>query len=102
VFNADTQRQWLDGLEPTAPDKPNGQKYGYGITQISFGGNKLYFHGGEMPGYNSFMGYDPGNDVTLIVWTNLTRSVDGNVTANAIMLKMLDQIYVESPVGRTR
>jgi hypothetical protein len=29
----------------------------------------LYFHGGEMPGYNSFMGYDPVNDVTLIVWT---------------------------------
>ncbi|MGA9869240.1 MAG: serine hydrolase domain-containing protein [Acetobacteraceae bacterium] len=86
VLNAGTQRQWLDSVEPTDPDKPNGQKYGYGITQISFGGNKLYFHGGEMPGYNSFIGYDPGNDITLIVWTNLTLSVDGNVTANAIML----------------
>lgn len=100
VFNADTQRQWLNSLEPTDPDKPNGQKYGYGITQISFGQNKLYFHGGEMPGYNSFIGYDPGNDVTLIVWTNLTLSVDGNVTANAVMLKILDHIYVESLLGR--
>jgi hypothetical protein len=41
-----------------------GQKYGYGISQITFGPNSIYFHGGEMPGYNSFMGHDPVNDVT--------------------------------------
>jgi hypothetical protein len=29
----------------------------------------VYFHGGEMPGYNPFMGYDPVNDV-IVVWTN--------------------------------
>jgi hypothetical protein len=29
-----------------------------------------------MPSYNSFMGYDPVNDVTLIVWTNLTISLE--------------------------
>jgi D-alanyl-D-alanine carboxypeptidase len=51
-----------------------------------------------MPGYNSFMGYDPINDVTLIVWANLPLSVDGRLTANYIMLKVLDQIYVESPL----
>jgi D-alanyl-D-alanine carboxypeptidase len=26
----------------------------------------VYYHEGEMPGYQSFMGYDPGNDVTLV------------------------------------
>ena len=51
-----------------------------------------------MPGYNSFMGYDPVNDVTLIIWTNLTLSLDGRPTANTMMLKMLDQIYVVSPL----
>jgi D-alanyl-D-alanine carboxypeptidase len=51
-----------------------------------------------MPGYNSFMGYDPINDVTLIVWANLPLSVDGPLPANTIMLKVLDQIYVESPL----
>jgi D-alanyl-D-alanine carboxypeptidase len=51
-----------------------------------------------MPGYNSFMGYDPVNDVTLVVWTNLTLSLDGQHTANTIMLKMLDQIYAVSPL----
>ena len=75
-----------------------GQKYGYGISQITFGPNSVYFHGGEMPGYNSFMGYDPVNDVTLIIWTNLTVSLDGQPPANTIMLKMLDQIYAVSPL----
>jgi hypothetical protein len=76
LFDADHQRQWLDSLEPQDPSKPLGQKYGYGISQINFGPNSVYFHGGEMPGYNSFMGYDPVNDVTLIIWTSLTISLD--------------------------
>jgi D-alanyl-D-alanine carboxypeptidase len=98
VFNAELQRQWFDSLEPEDPSQPLGQKYGYGITQITFGPNNVYFHGGEMPGYNSFMGYDPVNDVTLVIWTNLTVSLDGKPTANSIMLKMLDQIYTVSPL----
>ena len=92
------KRQWLDSLEPQDAGKPHGQKYGYGISQITFGPNSVYFHGGEMPGYNSFMGYDPVNDVTLIIWTSLTISLDGQPTANTIMLKMLDQIYTVSPL----
>jgi D-alanyl-D-alanine carboxypeptidase len=102
VFDADYQRQWLDSPEPEDPSKPLGQKYGYGIAQMTFGSNSLYFHGGEMPGYNSFMGYDPVNDVTLIVWTNLTISLDGQLPANSIMLKMLDGIYMASPVQQSR
>ena len=58
----------------------------------------MYFHGGEMPGYNSFMGHDPDNDVTLIVWTSLTVSLDGAPPANRLMLKILDQIYNVSPL----
>jgi D-alanyl-D-alanine carboxypeptidase len=98
VFNADYQRQWLESPEAQDPSNPDGQKYGYGISLITFGPNKVYFHGGEMPGYNSFMGYDPANDVTLIIWTNLTLSLDGRPTANTLMLKMLDQIYAVSPL----
>ncbi len=77
LFDADHQRQWLDSLEAEDPSKPDGQKYGYGISEITFGPNSIYFHGGEMPGYNSFMGYDPVNDVTLVIWANLTLSLDG-------------------------
>jgi D-alanyl-D-alanine carboxypeptidase len=98
LFDADHQRQWLDSLEPQDPGNPRGQKYGYGISQIIFGPNSVYFHGGEMPGYNSFMGYDPVNGVTLIVWTSLTIALDGQPTANTMMLKMLDRIYTVSPL----
>ena len=68
------------------------------VAELSFGPNRVYFHGGEMPGYNSFMGYDPVNGVTLIIWTSLTLSLEGQPTANSIMLKVLDQIYAVSPL----
>jgi D-alanyl-D-alanine carboxypeptidase len=58
----------------------------------------MYFHGGETAGFNSFIGYDPAHQVTLVVWTNLTVSLDEAPTANAIMLKILDKVYVASPL----
>ena len=33
-----------------------------------------------------------------IIWTNLTVSLDGQQTANTLFVKMLDQIYVLSPL----
>ena len=102
VLNADYQRQWLDSVQLEDPSKPDGLKYGYGITQLRWGANSVYFHGGEMPGFNSFMGYDPASKMTLVVWTNLTVSLDRKVTANALMLKVLDQIYVVSPLPPSR
>jgi D-alanyl-D-alanine carboxypeptidase len=44
------------------------------------------------------MGHDPINQVTLVIWTNLTVSLDEEPTANVLMLTMLDQIYVVSPL----
>ena len=97
VLDAEYQRRWLDSPEPEDPRAPDGQRYGYGIAQLRWGPNTLYFHGGETPGFNSFMGYDRVNQVTLVVWTNLTVSLDGAPTANAIMVNVLDQIYTASP-----
>jgi D-alanyl-D-alanine carboxypeptidase len=102
VLNATYQRRWLDSPQPEDPRKPDGQQYGYGIAKLHWGTNTMYFHGGEAPGFNSFMGYDPGNQVTLVVWTNLTVSLDEAPTANALMLKVLDQIYVMSPLTPTQ
>ena len=98
VFNAEYQRRWLDSVRPEDPNKPDGQKYGYGISPMRWGPNTIYFHGGETPGYNSIIGYDPTNQVTLIVWTNLAVSLDEQQTANTLMVKVLDQIYVVSPL----
>ena len=94
VFGADFQRQWTESLQAEDPDAPDGQKYGYGISYQRFGPNAaMYYHGGELPGFNSFMGHDPDNDVTLVIWTNLTLSPDGRTTAQAMLAPLLDEIY---------
>lgn len=94
VFDADFHQQWLASLQAEDPDAPDGQKYGYGISYQRFGPNAaMYYHGGELPGFNSFMGYDPDNHVTLVIWTNLTLSPDGRTTAQAMLAPMLDEIY---------
>jgi D-alanyl-D-alanine carboxypeptidase len=98
VFNAEFQKQWLSSPDAPVLGAPAMQKYGYGIITISWGSNVIYYHEGEMPGYQSFMGYDPGNDVVLVIWTNLTLALDGQATANRLMLEVLDEIYTVSPL----
>ncbi|MEU2392678.1 serine hydrolase domain-containing protein [Streptomyces sp. NPDC007369] len=94
VLGPGMQRQWLDSPQAEDPDAPHGQEYGYGIAHQRFGPRAaMYFHGGEMPGYNSFTGHDPENGVTLVVWTNLTVSLDGTLTANALLPLVLNQVY---------
>jgi D-alanyl-D-alanine carboxypeptidase len=99
VLNAEYQRRWLESVRPQDPSNPGGQQYGYGIAYLRWGPNTMYFHGGETPGFNSFMGHDPASQMTLVVWTNLTDSLDEKPTANALMIKVLDQIYVVSPLA---
>lgn len=94
VFNADYQQQWLDSLQIEEPDSPGGQMYKYGISYQRYSPTaQMYYHGGELPGFNSFMGHDPENDVTLVIWTNLTLSPDGATTANALLPKVLNEVY---------
>jgi D-alanyl-D-alanine carboxypeptidase len=62
----------------------------------------IYYHEGEAPGYQSFMGHDPANDVTLVIWTNLTLALDSKPTANTMLLKILDEIYAVSPLEQAK
>jgi D-alanyl-D-alanine carboxypeptidase len=94
IFNAEYHRAWLASLQAEDAAVPDGQQYGYGISYQRFGPNAaMYYHGGELPGFNSFMGYDPVNDVTLVIWTNLTLSPEGKTTAQALLPVLLDEIY---------
>jgi D-alanyl-D-alanine carboxypeptidase len=99
VLDAAWQRRWLDSLQPQDPKQPDGQQYGYGICDLRWGPNTLYFHGGETPGYNSKIAYDPANQMTLVVWTNMALSPDEQQPANTLMVKVLDQIYRVSPLS---
>lgn len=94
VFDEQYQRLWLASPLAEDPGAPDGQKYGYGISYQRFGPRAaMFYHGGELPGFNSFMGYDPENDVSLVIWTNLTLSPDGRTTAQALLPTVLDEIY---------
>ncbi|MFJ5020389.1 serine hydrolase domain-containing protein [Streptomyces goshikiensis] len=94
VLNAASQQQWLASPQAEDPAVPDGQKYGYGIAYQHLAPHaSIYYHGGELPGFNSFMGHDPENDVTLVIWTNLTLSPDSHTTAQALLPTVLNQVY---------
>ena len=102
VFNADYHQQWLTSLQAEDPEAPDGQKYGYGISYQRFSPTAaMYYHGGELPGFNSFIGHDPDNDVTLVIWTNLTLSPEAKTTANAMLPTILDEIYTGMSLAPT-
>jgi D-alanyl-D-alanine carboxypeptidase len=89
MLDADLQQQRMDSILPTDPSMPEAAGYGWGIAKMG----PMYGHTGELPGYNSFMGSDPENDVTLIVWANLAPGVDGRDPASTIAKGLIDEMY---------
>ncbi len=83
------QAKRLNGLLPT--DEQNPASPGYGWALAKFG--PLYGHDGSLPGFQSFMGYDPENEVTVIVLTNLQGGINGEEPANAIVKKITPMLY---------
>ena len=97
VFNAEYQKIWQDSAKRENP-KNSYNWYGYGIAELRWGQNVIDLHGGQTPGFNSEALYDPNNDMTLVIWGNLTMALNNQYTAVVLMLKVLDLIYVNSPV----
>src|SRR5438045_3383182 len=98
AVHAADQRSCLASTQAKDPSMPEAQQYGYGIERLRWGPNAVYFHGGETPGYNAHMGYDPNSKLTFVTWTNLPISVEGKWTSMALVLKIWDQIYAVSPL----
>ncbi|MFJ4285207.1 serine hydrolase domain-containing protein [Paenarthrobacter nicotinovorans] len=89
LLDAELQKKRLETFFPTKPDDPNGASYGLGLAKFG----KLYGHTGELPGFNTFMGSDPSNGVTLIVWTNLAPAADGRDPAVVIARGLIGKLY---------
>lgn len=70
-------------------DAADAPKYGWNIGQFG----QFYGHTGELPGFNSFMGYDPAADVTLVVWANLAPAANGQGPAAMIARKLIAAMY---------
>lgn len=83
----------MQSPRPQSVDNPGGALYGLGIAQFG----PMYGHTGELPGFNTFMGSDPVNEATLIVWTNLAPAADGRDPATTIARSLLGHIYASPP-----
>jgi D-alanyl-D-alanine carboxypeptidase len=89
LLDAATQRARMDSMLPTG----NDADYGFALAQLG----PLYGHTGGLPGFNSFMGYDPVNDVTIVAWGNLAPAANGFPPAEALVAGLLPHIYATPP-----
>jgi D-alanyl-D-alanine carboxypeptidase len=71
-----TQKERLTWYSSVAPN------LGYGLAIADFSG--FIGHNGQIPGYQSFMGYMPEKDATIIVLTNLFAAPDGSEPADSL------------------
>lgn len=83
------QAQRLDSIQPTVPGDPSSP--GYGLALARFG--PLYGHTGEMPGFNSFMGYDPDRKITVVAWSAMAPAVDGRAPAVEMAKAVIAKLY---------
>lgn len=82
------QKQRLDSLAATDPSDPNSASYGLALARFG----PMIGHDGALPGYQSFMGHDPGSGNTLIVLTNLQDAPDGTQAANDIAKRIIAEL----------
>lgn len=95
LLKPDLQKKRMDSLAPVDPDNAGAPLYGMALAKFG----PLYGHTGELPGYNTFMGRDPQNKVTLVVWTNLAPAPDGRDPASTIAQAIIGDLYGAAPSG---
>ncbi|WP_064441970.1 serine hydrolase domain-containing protein [Hoyosella altamirensis] len=84
------QQERLDSVTPINPDDPASP--GYGLALAQFG--PMLGHDGSLPGYQSFMAYDPDRELTLIVLCNLQDGPEGQGgSANQIAREIMSVLY---------
>ncbi len=88
LLNPDLQARRLASVQPTSPDSGAAQ-YGWGIAKMG----PMFGHTGELPGFNSFMGHDPVNKVTLVVWANLAPAANGQDPATTMAKEIIGKVY---------
>ncbi|TQJ30630.1 D-alanyl-D-alanine carboxypeptidase [Microbacterium sp. SLBN-146] len=85
LLSDEMQQARLDSVEPNG----QGGDYGWGLARMG----TFYGHIGSLPGYNSFMGYDPETEMTVVVWTTLAPAADGRPPAPIIAKGLIDLMY---------
>jgi D-alanyl-D-alanine carboxypeptidase len=89
LLSPELQKTRLESTRPVNPTDP--QSPGYGLALARFG--PMYGHTGELPGYNTFPGYDPDGKITLVVWSSLAPSPDGRDPAAQMARTVIGELY---------
>ena len=89
LLDPEMQKARMNSFQSTDPENPKSASYGWNIAEFG----QFYGHTGDFPGFNSFMGYDPVNDVTLVVWANLAPAANGQGPAAWIARKVIAEMY---------
>jgi D-alanyl-D-alanine carboxypeptidase len=87
LFKQPYLEKWKKSPEPIDPKNP-AVTYGFGFMTFVKDTQFIYFHSGELPGFNSYMLYDANKKQSLIIWSNLTISLDVHPTAEKIRDKI--------------
>jgi D-alanyl-D-alanine carboxypeptidase len=83
------QRERLRSIRSTDPASPAAAEYGLAIARFG----PLIGHDGSLPGYQSFMGYDPQRKITVVVLCNLQFAPDGTSPANDLTMAIVSALY---------
>ena len=89
LLNPTWQRRRMESIQPIDPANPASLGYGMGIAKFG----PMYGHTGELPGFQSFCGYDPDKKIALAVWANLNAAPDGRAVASTIAQQLIGTIY---------
>lgn len=92
LLSPETHARRIEALEPT---EPGGARYSYNLAEMG----PMLGHIGELPGFNTFMGHDPVNDVTMIVWGNVAPGADGRPPAADLAMILTEFVYTSAGAG---
>lgn len=90
LLDAKMQKIRFDSIRPIT----SGAGYGLGIAQFG----PMYGHDGQLPGFSSFMAYDPKTQTTLIIGTNLSAEPTHGANAATELAKVAMGVLYGSAV----
>jgi CubicO group peptidase (beta-lactamase class C family) len=91
LLSPQLQQQRIESIQPRDPDDPASPGYGLGLAQFG----PVYGHSGELPGTNSFMGYDPVRDITVVTWASTAPAPNGEGPAVELAKALIAELYAD-------
>jgi len=79
-----SEAQWAQLLQPNIETEP-GQAYAMGWRVTKRGEKTVYYHGGDIRGFNSVMGFLPGEDSGFVVLVNTNGTWGEDILASYLM-----------------